>query len=164
MNLIHRRTNALAALAIAALAPLTLGACSQPQSPTIEPTLQHEAQDTPLVDAYLSAFNQHDASLMADLMHDDIEVYYVGNDGDAELGTSGKEAMEAELVGYFSQFPNVKSTAAAGVVVTGRYRSYTERVTWTREGKAQTQSSLAVLEFDGELLRRVWYYPAQASA
>ena len=151
----------LLALPLATCWLLVATSCTKPSTETALPALD-EAQATPLVDAYLAAFNQHDAAQMAGLMHESIEVYYVGTDGKSQLGTSGKESMQAELVSYFAQFSDVESAVDGDVVINGRYRSYTERVNWTRDGEPQTQSSLAVLEFDGTLLLRVWYYPAQA--
>lgn len=118
------------------------------------------------VETYLAAFNSHSADRLAALVTEDLEVIYVDQSGASAVGTSGREALRTEMEAYFEQFPNVRSRVANTVAVSGRFLSYSEQVTWTRNGAEHSQSSLTVLERDGTAqggskIRRVWYYPEQ---
>ncbi len=141
---------------------LLLG-CSTTEQPEadLRPAKQTTADpNRSFVDRYLEAFNAHSVDQMTALMHEELEVYYVDQNGVSALGTEGRTSMGTELASYFEQLPDVASRIEGEVASSERFVSYTERVIWTQQGQTRTQAALAVLEREGDLLRRVWYYPA----
>ena len=107
-----------------------------------------------VVEALLAAFNQHDPAAMAALVTTDFELYYIDDQGVAELSLRGPDGLRAEMTGYFANRPNVRSRIA-GVVDGPVFVSFREQV-------VGGQSSLAVYEVRAGLIKRVWYFPAES--
>lgn len=93
---------------------------------------------------------------MAALATDDFELYYVGEDGVAELATRGATALRDDMVAYFAARPTVRSRVT-GSIGGRRFVAFREQIV----GGA---SSLAVYEVVGARVRRAWYYPAEGGA
>lgn len=125
-----------------------------------DPASAEGVAEAAFVHRYLAAFNGHEADLLADLMHEQIEVYYVDENGSASIGTRGREAMREELTSYFERFPDVKSHVANDIAISGRFLSFSEEVSWRQDADTRTQTAMTVLELEGEQLRRAWYFPA----
>ncbi len=61
------------------------------------------AQDnSPPLDRFATAFNEHDARAMASMVTEDFQLFYVNAEGKAELATSGPRALEEEMQQYFA--------------------------------------------------------------
>jgi len=106
-----------------------------------------------VAEALLEAFNRHDPEAMAALVAPDFELYYVDEEGVAELAVRGPVELVAEMTAYFESLPSVRSTIAAAIDGPV-YVSFREQI-------VGGQSSLAVYEIRHDLIRRVWYYPAE---
>lgn len=105
--------------------------------------------------ALIAAFNRHDPAAMAALVTPDFELYYVDDTGQAELSVQGRDALAAEMEGYFAQRPQVRSEVS-GAIDGPAFVSFREQIV----GGA---SSIAVYEVREGLVRRAWYYPAEES-
>lgn len=112
------------------------------------------------VSEYTIAFNTKDIVKMSRLMHDNIE--WINIEGSAQSTiTANKTALVGELAAYFSNDSKSVSTLSDWSV-NGNYVSVKETVTTpTDDGGERVQASIAVYEFEGDLIRRVWYFPAQ---
>ncbi len=107
-----------------------------------------------VAEALVSAFNEHDAAAMAQLVTPDFELFYMNDQGAAELALRGPRDLAVEMESYFANQPDVQSTITA--VVDGPvYVSFREQI-------VGGDSSLAVYEVREGLIRRVWYYPAES--
>lgn len=103
--------------------------------------------------ALVEAFNRHNPEAMAALVTSDFELYYVDEAGVAALSVSGREQLLQEMITYFTNRPSVQSTIA-DVIDGPTYVSFREQI-------VGGQSSLAVYEIRDQLIKRVWYFPAE---
>lgn len=120
------------------------------------PASGQRASPVAAAEALLAAFNDHDADGMAELVTDDFELYYMGEDGTAALAVTGPEALRAEMTSYFTAQPGVRSEFR-GVIDGARFVAFREHIV----GGA---SSLVVYEIADGRVRRAWYYPEEPGA
>lgn len=106
-----------------------------------------------VAEALVDAFNQHDPEAMAALVTQDFELFYVDDNGVTGLALQGSEQLATEMTAYFATNSLVQSTIADAVDGPA-YVSFREQI-------VGGQSSLAVYEVRGGLIKRVWYYPAE---
>ncbi len=106
-----------------------------------------------VAEALVDAFNRHDPANMAALVAPDFELFYVDDDGIAELAIQGPDQLRREMVGYFASHPAVQS-AITDAVDGPAFVSFREQI-------VGGQSSLAVYEVREGLIKRVWYFPAE---
>jgi len=106
-----------------------------------------------IAEALVAAFNQHDPAAMAAMVTSDFELYYVNDEGVAELALRGPEQLAAEMTSYFETRPRVESRIA-GAIDGPTFVSVREQI-------VGGQSSLSVYEVRDRLVRRVWYFPAE---
>lgn len=135
---------------------LLLGILASLAGSLTEPAAAQEAAAPDPIDvaeALLAAFNAHDPDAMADLVTSTFELYYVGEDGQAELAVSGPGALRAEMAGYFETRPSVRSEHSHTIDGT-RFVAFREQI-------VGGQSSLVVYEIEDTRVRRAWYYPAE---
>ena len=110
------------------------------------------------VHAFVDAFNERDLERLLGAVHDDIEWLSVdGTDIAAEAG--GRDALAGSLRGYFEACSSCRSDIEWAKPAGSRVAAL-ERASWEREGSRISQVSLAVYEFEGDLIRRVYYFPA----
>lgn len=105
--------------------------------------------------ALLDAWNRHSPEDMAKLSSPDFELFYVGENGRAELALTGPEALRAEMGSMFERQPDIHSRMLD--FIDG------ERFVAFREQVVGGATSIAVYEIEGMLVRRAWYYPAEAT-
>lgn len=140
-----------------------LGGCSRSATAAASggalPAMTQPASEAELaVRRYVGAFNRHDVEAMMAQVDPDIRWHSIVGDS-IRTETSGRAALERELISYFRSLPTVQSTlgplSSNGPYVAGR-----ETVQWERSGVRKTQASLSVYEIRDGRVRRVWYYPA----
>ena len=110
---------------------------------------------------YVDAFNVRDFETMGRLMHEDVEWISVSGSSQ-EIMTSSKDALLDLLTTSYSDDYTGKSEMT-GAIRNGRFVSGIERSTYVNgKGEEKAASSNVLYEFDGKLIRRVWYFPAVA--
>ena len=113
-----------------------------------------------LVREFLAAFNAHDAAAMATLVTDDVKWLSV-NDSAISIELEGKEALAAAMSEYFSSCPTCRSKIHAFMSSSERV-SVVEVASWVGPDGPRSQRSMAVYEFSGSLIQRVYYFPEEA--
>lgn len=107
----------------------------------------------PVAEELVDAFNRHDPEAMGALVAPDFELFYVDESGEAALATTSRDQLIQEMKEYFASNPSVQSTISAAIDGPA-YVSFREQIVG---GK----SSIAVYEIRNQLIKRVWYYPAE---
>ncbi len=107
----------------------------------------------------MDAFNAHDVKAMAALVTNDVQWLNVADDKVTEE-TGSRDALVASMTAYFKSCPTCRSSLA-GVIATANRVSAVEVAHWQGRDGPRTQRGIAVYEFSGELIRRVYYYPAE---
>jgi ketosteroid isomerase-like protein len=108
---------------------------------------------------YVSAFNSRQIDVMMNMVSDDIQWLSVMGDK-ITVETQGKASLRESLTAYFKSTPSANSdlewvrASASRVVVL-------ERAGWQDKAGPKSQASLAVYEFSGKLISRVYYYPVE---
>lgn len=110
-----------------------------------------------VVQAQMAAFNRHDvAELSAHIAHD---VRLLTISGDSVLvDVRGRKAFEEQMREYFGSVDEVTSEIESALPV-GSFVAIRERVTWKKNGRQATASSLGIYEVRGDSILRVWYFP-----
>ena len=112
-----------------------------------------------LVKRFVAAFNQHDPDAMVAMVTEDVE--WLSVDG-RTVGreTEGKTQLRTSMAAYFKGCPTCRSTLA-GVTASKDRVATVEVATWTSAQGPREQRGLAVYEFSGQLIRRVYYFPVE---
>ena len=129
----------------------------------IMPSPKSLAADTPKsneqrVRDYVAAFNEQNIDSMLSMATDDIQWLMVVGDK-ITVETQGKAQLRASMTAYFkstkakSQLEWVQTTASRVAAL--------ERASWQGKSGPKSQASLSVYEFRGDLISRVYYYPAE---
>lgn len=114
----------------------------------------------PVITTYSNAYNAKDLAAMKSLMHPDIEWISV-NGNEIEVAISGKKALSEAIKSFFED-PNMARGTHKGWSLNGDHVAVTETAHWTdKNGQARMQSALTVYQFENNLIRRVYYYPAR---
>lgn len=113
-----------------------------------------------IVEGYTKAYNDGDLEAMSQYMHDEIQ--WITIEGDkSSITTQGKTDLLEEMAGYFKS-PIRSSSTLHGWSENGAYISVIETASWTtKSGSPRSQSANAVYLLEDNLIRRVWYFPAQ---
>lgn len=109
---------------------------------------------------FLDAFNAHDAAAMAALVADDVQWLAVSG-SEISIELEGKAALAAAMSEYFSACPTCRSEIR-GLTSSGERVSVVEVASWAGSNGPRSQRSMAVYEFSGSLIRRVYYFPEEA--
>lgn len=125
------------------------------QAQAVSPIPSREDQ----VRRFVAAFNSQDVAAMVAMVTDDVE--WLSIEG-LTVGreTSGKAQLSASMTAYFKGCPTCRS-ALAGVTATRDRVATVEVATWTSAQGPREQRGLAVYEFLGPLIRRVYYFPVE---
>ena len=111
------------------------------------------------VEQFIAAFNAHESSAMGLLVTDDIEWLSIAG-SEVVIETSGRAELIAEMDAYFKSCLSCKSQLTSAVSTAGRV-SAVEVASWQTEGGRKSQRSLSVYEFAGDMISRVYYFPAE---
>ena len=146
---------------------LLLGACSQAevQAPAsdVPVTAQVPITSNPAkanaVHAYTKAFNTRDVDGMLALATDDVE--WISLDGrELLMGADGAETLRVTMLEYFDSCGSCRATLRWTKTTDERVVAL-EEASWDTDGERKAQSALSVYEFEGEKIRRVYYFPAE---
>lgn len=108
---------------------------------------------------YASAFNAREIGTMLDMVSDDIQWLRVAG-ATITVESQGKAALREGLATYFRSTPTVRSELEWVRVTSSRVAAL-ERAVWQSPSGPKSQASLSVYEFSGDLISRVYYYPAE---
>lgn len=148
-----------AVVSICAMVLLGVLGCA---SPGLRPPDENHPSRAAL-DRYLAAFNAHDAVALGECLAPDVE--WISVEGSrVSVDGQGRDAIVAWCRKYFADLPSVRSEFVAMLSADGstRFAAAIERPTWTgKDGTTRMQQSLAVFEFEGGLIRRVYYFPSE---
>ena len=108
---------------------------------------------------YVSAFNLRQIDAMMNMVSDDIQWLSVVGDK-ITVETQGKASLRESLTSYFKSTPSAKSELE-WVRASASRIAVLERVGWQGKSGLKSQASLAVYEFSGKLISRIYYYPVE---
>ena len=112
-----------------------------------------------IVHKFIRAFNAQDVNAMSALVTDDIRWNYInGSSVSAEL--EGKQALATSMSEYFVSCPSCRS-AIHGMTCSAERVSVVEVASWDGRDGTVSQASMAVYEFEGPLIRAVYYFPEE---
>ena len=112
-----------------------------------------------IVRSYVEAFNAHNVGTMLKMVSDDVQ--WLTIDGDKIVTeTSNKEELRQAMEGYFESCSTCKS-ALEQVFSTGNRVSALEVASFETKRGLQTQQSLSIYEFSGNLIKRVYYFSVE---
>lgn len=112
-----------------------------------------------IVQRFVAAFNAHDVDAMLELVSDDIQWLSING---KEVGeeAAGKAQLRSGMTGYFASCSSCQSRLEK-VFSTGARVSALEIASYETSDGVQEQQSLSVYEFSGQLISRVYYFPAE---
>ena len=111
------------------------------------------------VQQHVANFNQQDVDAMVSNMSDAFSWYQI-NEGEISLEANSKDQLREGMTGYFESVPTVSSSIGAALT-NGSFVAAVETVAWdAKDGSRKSQASLSVYEFDDDLIKNVWYFPA----
>lgn len=108
---------------------------------------------------YVAAFNKREIDSMLRMVSDDIQWLSVAGDK-ITVETQGKARLRESMAAYFKSIPTAKSELE-WVRATASRVAVMERAAWQSTSGPKSQAGLAVYEFSGELISRVYYYPVE---
>ncbi len=108
------------------------------------------------VQEFVGAFNAHDPEAMAALVTDDVEWISV-RDGAVTVELAGKAALAATMSEYFTACPSCRSEIR-NLMSSAERVSVVEVASWAGRDGPKSQQSMAVYEFSGDRIRRVFYF------
>jgi ketosteroid isomerase-like protein len=112
-----------------------------------------------IVREFMDVFNAGAAGKMLAFTTDDIEWLSVAGPK-INVEAAGQDALKKSLEGYFKGTAIGKSTMETAFQ-SGNFVTVRERARWkAKDGTDKTQASIAVYEFAGTKIKRVWYYPS----
>jgi hypothetical protein len=118
-----------------------------------------ESAHAATVRAFVDAFNRHESGAMSAFVADDVQWLSISGDS-ITVDARGKAALVSAMDSYFKSCTTCRSELTA--LMESRERvSTVEAASWQSSRGARTQSSVAVYEFSGSLIRRVYYFPAE---
>ncbi len=116
------------------------------------------ADNIATVKSYVKAYNQRDLPGM--MKFTAANIHWGSVDGDKVLiETKDRKALTVALKQHFSRARKSHSNLI-GITQYGDFVSAVEKVSSTKDDKPQSQCSLSVYQFDEDLIKFVWYYPA----
>jgi ketosteroid isomerase-like protein len=112
-----------------------------------------------LVAKLLEAFNRQDAQGMSELVTNDVQWLNIDGERTSPDASSRQELIEG-MTAYFKSCPSCRSRLSEIMTSSDRLAAI-EVAEWEKAGVKHSQSSISVYEFQGNLIRRVYYFPAE---
>ena len=111
------------------------------------------------VEGLVAAFNEHDSDAMAKFLTDDVVWLSIAN-GNVAVEANGKSELITSMNAYFESCPTCRSEISEAISTPAR-TSAREIASWEGKAGPRSQRSLSIYEFSGELIHRVYYFPAE---
>jgi len=108
---------------------------------------------------FVAAFNAHDSAAMATFVAEDVQWLSISAEA-VTVEASGKASLIAAMNDYFRSCASCRSELA-GVIASHDRVSAVEVANWQGEDRPMQQRSISVYEFAGDLIQRVYYFPAE---
>ena len=128
-----------------------------------QPGLQAETlesvQKKHTIEQFIKAFNNQSVEQMLSLVSEDITWHYVSG-AEVSTETIGKQALAESMRSYFTSCPSCRSRLISMMATQERISAW-EEASWEVEATRKKQTSLSVYEFKGDLIQRVYYFPAE---
>jgi ketosteroid isomerase-like protein len=105
---------------------------------------------------YVEAFNQKKIELMLEHTTEDI-LWMSLVDDNVSVETKGKNALKQALLSYFKSTPSIHSEILK-IHVSGPFAYTVEKAHWKSQGKAKSQCSPAMYQFEYNKISHVWYF------
>ncbi|WP_258240900.1 nuclear transport factor 2 family protein [Pseudidiomarina homiensis] len=115
-----------------------------------------EVDHAATVEAYTEAFNAQDSAAMARMVTDNVQWLTVNGDSVA-VETAGRSELVKAMDSYFASCASCRSRLV-DVQVLGSRVSVIEQASWLVGDERRAQSSIAVYEFSGSRIARVYYF------
>jgi hypothetical protein len=119
----------------------------------------HSSEHAEIVREFVAAFNAHDSVVMSKLVAEDVQWLSISGDS-VSIETGGKSVLISAMDGYFQSCPTCRSHIKE-MIASGERVSAIEDAAWEGRDGPRTQRSLSVYEFSGNLIKRVYYFPAE---
>ncbi len=123
------------------------------------PQVSETDDKSQVVRGFLDAFNAHDTAAMAALVADDVEWLSV-SDSAISIEVEGKAAFAVAMNEYFGSCPTCR-WGIHGLMSSSERVSVVEVASWVGLDGLRSQRSMAVYEFSGLLIQRVYYFPEE---
>jgi hypothetical protein len=120
---------------------------------------QSTATREKIVHNFVAAFNAHDIDAMSAFVTDDVQWLSVDADK-ITTETNSKPALRSAMSDYFKGCPTCRSRLTQ-VIATQNRVSAIEEASWKGKDGPKRQSSLSVYEFSEDLIKRIYYFPAE---
>ena len=117
------------------------------------------SQDTTILDVLddqVEAFNSRDVDRMLKNLSDDFVWYSIVGDS-MSVEVSGKRDFKVSMKGYYKAFKDVHSEIVS-YSISGNKVSFSEKVSFKKNGKTLSQTSIGVYEIVDGLIVRIWYF------
>ncbi|WP_411361034.1 nuclear transport factor 2 family protein [Pseudidiomarina sp. YC-516-91] len=112
------------------------------------------------VERFVAAFNAQDSAAMGVLVTDDVQWLSVSDSAEISVEVAGRSELVAAMDGYFAACASCRSELLDAQAYGSRV-SVIEQASWRVNDEERSQSSIAVYEFAGDLIARVYYFPAE---
>lgn len=119
----------------------------------------NEVDHAALVEDYVTAFNTQDSAAMARMVTEDVQWLSVKGDS-VVVETAGRAALVKAMDSYFASCASCRSRLV-DVQVLGSRVSVIEEASWLAGDERRAQSSIAVYEFAGSHIARVYYFMSE---
>ncbi|MCB1606849.1 MAG: nuclear transport factor 2 family protein [Xanthomonadales bacterium] len=114
-----------------------------------------------VVRAYFAAINRQDQNAATALLASDVQWLAIEG-GRSLLEADGREAMQRTLGAYFAATPDARSEVEVFARGVHRVAVY-ECVRWRTAGGSQRRCAHGLFEVQGEVIQRVWFWPAESA-
>ncbi len=108
---------------------------------------------------YIAAFNARNIDAMLLMVTDDITWLNV-SDKTVSVESEGKEALRKGMASYFKSLPSARSELV-WVQSSPNRVAVLEKASWEGKSGPRSQVSIAIYEFQQELIKRVHYHPTE---
>lgn len=120
----------------------------------------YNSHNIKVIEQYILDYNAGNLSKMLDQMASDIQ--WMSIDSNKIITeTKNKQQLAQALKPYFKG-GNSTQSSLMHVFENGNFVSTLEKASWQSNGQMKSQCSIAIYEFDKNLIKNVWYHAAQS--